>query len=68
MTWPRAWTLALIIVVYFAVTTVWIPSWLISWLGESPDGIAGVVASTVWPIFFGVGAVALRTAQHREWI
>ncbi len=61
---------AVLIVVYFAVATVWLPSALL----RSPllSGAARAVLDTatvvIWGIFFGIGVAGLRRAQNKGWI
>lgn len=61
---------AVLIVAYFAVTTVWLPSALL----RSPllSGATRVVADTatvlIWGLFFGTGVIGLRRAQEGGWI
>lgn len=68
MPWWRAWVIGLVVVVYFAATTVWLPSWVIGLLGGSPDGLAGISAVSVWAVFLAAGIVLLGRAQRKGWI
>lgn len=66
----RAMLSAVGIVLYFAVTTVWLPSKLLrsSLLAGASTNVSDLVAVAVWGIGFGFGIWALRRAQDRGWI
>ena len=67
---PRAVLSAIIIFLYFAVFTAWLPSALLrsSLLSGAPRNVADGVTLVVWGGFFGIGLLALRWAQDRELI
>ncbi len=58
------------IVLYFAVSTVWLPSALLrsSLLAGAERNVADLVALAVWGAGLGFGMWGLRRAQDREWI
>lgn len=66
----RALLSGIVIFVYFAVTTAWIPSMLLrsSLLATAPENVASGITLVVWGGFFGFGLLALRMAQERELI
>lgn len=67
---PRAVLSAVIIFVYFAFFTAWLPSALLrsSLLSSAPQNVADGITLVVWGGFFGLGLLALRWAQDRELI
>ena len=67
---PRAVLSAVIIFLYFAIFTAWVPSALLrsSLLSSAPANIADGITLVVWGGFFGLGIFALRWAQDRELI
>jgi hypothetical protein len=70
MSWLSGSARSILIFVYFAVFTLWVPSWLIQ-LGpvaglSSP--IKDFIAVAAWSGFMAFGIVALRLAQKRGWI
>ena len=66
----RALSSAVVIFVYFAVFTAWLPSVLLrsSFLSTAPRSVADGIILVVWGGFFGLGLVGLRWAQDRELI
>ena len=67
---PRAALSAIAIVLYFAVTTFWLPSALLrsSILTGAERNVSDLVALAVWAVGFGFGMWGLRQAQQRGWI
>ncbi|MEA1903436.1 MAG: hypothetical protein U9N56_07920 [Actinomycetota bacterium] len=66
----RALLSAVVIVLYFALTTVWIPSALLksSLLTGTGRNTADLVALAVWGAGLGFGIWGLRKAQDRDLI
>lgn len=66
-TWARAWWLAVIVFLYFAIGTVWLPDYVINEpaLKEMPDLIKDLAASGAWFIALAVGIYALRFLQKK---
>ncbi len=66
----RAALSAVVIFLYFAIFTAWIPSMLLrsSFLATAPANVADGITVVVWGGFFGAGLIALRWAQERELI
>ncbi len=66
----RALLSAVVIFMYFAVSTAWIPSALLrsSLLVTAPRNVADGIVLVVWGGFFGLGLLGLRWAQDRELI
>jgi len=58
---------AVVIVVYFALTTAWLPSAVLrtSTLSSADRWVTDLVGTSVWGVFLVVGLVALRRAQRR---
>jgi hypothetical protein len=67
---PRAALSGVVIFLYFAISTAWLPSVLIKspLLSGAPQNVADGITVAVWGGFFGLGLIALRWAQDREWI
>jgi hypothetical protein len=66
----RAAVLAVGIVLYFTVTTIWLPSFLLRspLLTGASRNVSDMVASGVWGFGLWIGIWALRRAQARGWI
>jgi len=66
----RAMLSALAIVLYFFVTTFWLPSALLrsSLLTGVGRNVSDLIAVAVWGLGLGFGMWALRRAQDRGWI
>jgi len=66
----RAALSAVVIFLYFAVFTAWLPSYLIRspLLTSAPQNVADGIVAGLWAVFFIAGIVALRRAQDRELI
>ena len=64
--WVRAGATGLAIVAYFAVTTVWLPDWLLRWqpVVDASDLTQDVVAVGVWLVATALGLWVLRVAQR----
>ncbi|MEN8239049.1 MAG: hypothetical protein ABFR53_07605 [Actinomycetota bacterium] len=67
--WRAAFS-AVMIMVYFAVFTAWLPSYLLRspLLSTAPRNVADGIVAALWGAFFVAGIVALRWAQDRELI
>jgi cytochrome c553 len=67
-TWGRAWWLAVIVFLYFAVGTVWLPDYVIQepTLADAPELVRDVAASGAWFVALAVGIVALRWMQKKK--
>ena len=65
-TWSGAYAVALAIVVYFIVATVWLPSWVLGLglLADLPNLVRDLLGAGVWAVFLGVGIVGLRWGQR----
>jgi mono/diheme cytochrome c family protein len=62
----RTWWLAVVILLYFALATVWLPSHLLDdpALASWPDALREVMVSVVWLGALGAGVLGLRWAQR----
>lgn len=65
LTWGSAWLRAGVIVVFFSVTTMWLPSALIEWsvIATAPQLMKDMLASGVWIVALAAGIYGLRWAQ-----
>ncbi len=70
MSWTVAGAVGLIVVAYFALATVWLPSWVLRLptVAQASRLVADVVGTAVWAAFLGLGMWGLRVAQRRGWI
>lgn len=69
MSWFRALVWAIVIFVYFAFFTAWLPSFFIEEVVEGWSAIwRDIFTAGIWTIAFGVGIWGLRSAQRRGWI
>ncbi len=70
ISYPRAALSGVVIFLYFAIFTAWLPSAMLrsSVLSSAPRNVADGIILVVWGGFFGIGLVALRWAQDRELI
>lgn len=68
MSWGTAGMRALLIVAYFVLATVWLPSRVIRLgpVAELSSTVQGVVATAVWAGALITGMWALRFAQGRR--
>ncbi|MDF1594790.1 MAG: cytochrome c [Acidimicrobiia bacterium] len=66
-TWARAWWLAIIVFLYFAIGTVWLPDYVINepTLKSMPDLVKDLAASSAWFVALAVGIYALRLLQKQ---
>ncbi len=65
----RAALSALVIFVYFAVTTAWLPSYVLrTALSSAPKNVADLVTVGIWGVFLLAGLWGLRKAQDEGWI
>jgi len=63
----RAAISAVLIFLYFAVLTAWLPSFVLrNALKTAPKFVADVVAVSIWGFFFLLGAWGLRRLQARR--
>ncbi|HSR45381.1 MAG TPA: cytochrome c [Acidimicrobiia bacterium] len=67
-TWPRAWWLAVVVFLYFAVATVWLPDYVINEpsLSSMPDLVKDLAASGAWFVALAAGIYSLRILQKRN--
>jgi len=70
MRWASAALRALLIIAYFAVLTVWLPSSILKLqaVAGSPQLVTDLIALTVWGVFVGLGLWGLHETQRRGWI
>lgn len=68
--WAEAGLTGLAIVTYFALSTVWLPSWVlrIPAVAQASGSVADLVGTMVWAAFLVLGMWGLRVAQRRGWI
>ncbi|HEX6219793.1 MAG TPA: hypothetical protein VF115_01735 [Acidimicrobiia bacterium] len=68
--WIEAGLAGLAIVAYFALTTVWVPSWVLrmSAVAQASQAVSDLVGTLVWAVFLLLGMWGLRLAQRRGWI
>jgi len=69
-TWPAAGLVGLAIVAYFALATVWLPSWVLRLpaIAQASRSVADLVGTTVWAVLLLLGMWGTRVAQRRGWI
>jgi hypothetical protein len=67
ISWFRAAVSAIVIFLYFAIFTAWLPSMLLrsSMLATASRSVADGIIIVVWAGFFGLGVLGLRWAQER---
>jgi hypothetical protein len=70
MNWAVAGVAGVAIVIYFALATVWFPSWVLQLpaVAQASRRVADLVGTAAWGVFLGVGMWGLRVAQRRGWI
>jgi|AMFO01.1.fsa_nt_gi hypothetical protein len=70
MSQGRALLSGVLILLYFAIFTAWLPSFLLRspLLRAAPRNVADGVTVVIWGGFFVAGAWGLRRAQARGWI
>lgn len=58
------------VVIYFAATTAWLPSWLVGLdsVASLPRAVVDLVAAASWAAFLALGIIGLRWSQRRGWI
>lgn len=64
--WATAYVRAVVVFVYFAVATVWLPSTLIG--SATDESSRDIIVSATWAIAFGGGLWGLRELQRRGWL
>ena len=66
-TWARAWWLAIIVFLYFAIGTVWLPDYVINepTLKGMPELLKDFAAGGAWFMALAVGIYSLRFLQKR---
>jgi hypothetical protein len=66
MTWFQGAVRALVIVAYFVLFTVWLPSWFLhlSFVADAPSLVRDLSATAVWALFLVAAMWALRRAQR----
>jgi Co/Zn/Cd efflux system component len=64
--WSGSYVIALAIVAYFVVATVWLPSWVLglSLLADAPNMVRDLIGSGVWALFVAAGVFGLRLGQR----
>lgn len=67
MSWGTAGLRALLIVVYFFLITVWLPSFVlrIGTVTRASSTIQGLLGAGIWAVGLGAGIWLLRFAQRR---
>lgn len=68
LTWNSAWIRAGVIVAYFAIATVWLPSEIIEFgpVSRAPRIVQDLLASGVWFVALAAGVFGLRRAQKDQ--
>ena len=68
--WAEAGLAGLAIVAYFALATVWLPSWVLRLpaVAQASRSVSDLVGTMVWVVFLLLGMWGLRLAQRRGWI
>ena len=68
MSWTAAMTRGLLVFVYFALATVWLPDRILrlSVIAEASDFLRDLVVLVVWGTALGAGMLLLRRAQRRS--
>ena len=66
--WGSAWMRAAVIVAYFAIATVWLPSAIIEFgpVSTAPRLVQDLLSSGVWFVALAAGVVGLRYAQKAK--
>jgi hypothetical protein len=64
--WSGSYVIALGIVAYFVVATVWLPSWVLGLrvLADVPSLVRDLIGAGVWAVFVGAGVIGLRIGQR----
>jgi hypothetical protein len=65
--WAEAGLAGLAIVAYFALATVWLPSWVLRTpaVAQASRSVADLMGTMVWAAFLVLGMWGLRVAQRR---
>lgn len=65
--WAEAGLAGLAIVAYFALATVWLPSWVlrIPAVAQASRSVADLMGTMVWAAFLVLGMWGLRVAQRK---
>jgi len=68
--WVAAGLAGLAVVAYFALATVWLPSWVLRLpaVAQASRSVSDLVGTMVWVVFLLFGMWGLRLAQRRGWI
>jgi hypothetical protein len=68
--WIAGGLAGLAVVAYFALATVWLPSWVLRLpvVARASRPVADLVGTVVWAAFLVLGMWGLRLAQRRGWI
>jgi hypothetical protein len=68
--WAESGLAGLAIVTYFALATVWLPSWVLRMpaIAQASRSVSDLVGTLVWTVFLLLGMWGLRVAQRRGWI
>lgn len=68
--WWMAYGKALLVVLYFVLATVWLPSWVlgIGFVERAAPVLHDLAGAGAWAIAMAVGLWALRRSQARGWI
>ena len=66
-TWATAWWLGIVVFLYFAIATVWLPDYVINepTLKSMPDLVKDLAASGAWFVALAVGIFSLRLLQKK---
>lgn len=70
MSWSTATVKGLLVFLYFVVTTVWLPDFLmgLSVISDASSLVRDLVLLVVWGVALGGGLYLLREAQRRALI
>lgn len=70
VSWVGAGIRSLLVLLYFAVATVWLPSAVlrVEPVAAASRFWADLIALLAWGVPFGFGLWGLRTLQKRDWI
>ncbi len=68
ITWTSAWLKSAVIVVFFAVATMWLPSAVIAFrpVSTAPRIVQDLLASGIWFVALAVGLYGLWWAQRDD--
>ena len=65
MDWTTAAWRGALIVVYFAVATVWLPDFVLGFFADAARAIRDLVALVIWGAALGAGMYLLRRFQRQ---